>query len=358
MSIHTYGLSPQRIGKFKGAIIAHAVPQEKLTKQGRMLTRTLPKNNGDTYVMRRFLPYGASSTNFNTMNRFFADGTGDRAATMVQAHQIQEGANPEIDNITPMDLTVVIQEYGCLYGFTNKTVMLFEDDIPAEAKKQVGERTVLVNEMIMYGILKACTNQYYGGTGTSLSTVNGAISLNMLRKITMNLRLNHAKLVTSVLSPSGDYGTDAVAAGWFVFINPECAPDIEDLPNYTPAEKYASGKPMPDELGKCAEFRFILHPDLPARQDAGAAVGSTGLYSTSGSNIDVHQFVIIGAEAYSQLVLRGENSIDVTFLPVGQKTKSDPFGLRGYYGAHWWKAGTVENDGWMAVGNVGRKALS
>ncbi len=358
MSMQTYGLSPQRIGKFKGAIIAHAVPMEKLIKQGRMLTRTLEKNNGDTYIMRRFLPYGALATNFNTMNRFFADGTGDRAQAMVQAHQLAEGVAPTPDNITPMDLSCVIVEFGCLYGFTNKTVLLYEDNIPVEAKKQVGERTTLVNEMHMYGILRSCTNQYYGGTGSSIGTVNGAISLNLLRRITMNLRSNHAKPVSRVLSASQDYGTDAVAAGWFVFVNPECAPDIEDLPNYTPAEKYASGKPLPDELGKCAEFRFILHADLPARQDAGAAIGATGLYSTSGSYIDVHQAVIVGDEAFSQLVLRGENSLDVTFLPVGQKTKSDQFGQRGYYGAHWWKGGAVENDGWMAIANVGRKALS
>jgi hypothetical protein len=49
--------------------------------------------------------------------------------------------------------------------------------------REIGERVVLVNEQIIYGALKASTNQYYGGSGTSLTTVNGAITLGMVRKI-------------------------------------------------------------------------------------------------------------------------------------------------------------------------------
>jgi N4-gp56 family major capsid protein len=101
-----------------------------------------------------------------------------------------------------------------------------------------------------------------------------------------------------------------------------------------------------------------MHPDLPSRQDAGAAVGTTGLYSTSASNIDVYQIIVIAQDAWSQLVLRGKNSIEPTFLPVGQKSKSDPFGQRGYAGAKWWQAAFIENNGWMAVINVGVKSLT
>ena len=32
-------------------------------------------------------------------------------------------------------------------------------------------------------------------------------------------------------------------------------------------------------------------------------------------------------------------------------------GQRGYAGTTWWKAMQIENNGWMAVGNVGVKAL-
>ena len=356
MTVQTFALTPGRLNKFKGQILAHAVPLEVLGKTGRQVK--LPRNNSDTYVARRWLPYGATSTDANTINRFFQNGTGDRGNAVVQANQISEGVTPSPESITPQDITVVVQQYGCLYGFTDKTYDLYEDDIPAAMIEQIGERVTFVNEMIVWGALRACTNQYYGGTGTSRATVNGALTLGMVRKIARNLQANHGKPVNSVLSASGNYGTDAVAEGYTVYCHTDMEPDIRDLPGFVPAEKYASGKPMPNEIGKCERFRFITSPDLPSIQDAGAAVGSTGLQSTSGSNIDVYQFIVTAKDAWSQIAVRGKESLDPTYLPPGQKTKSDPLGQRGYAGTIWWKAVMLENQGWMAVGNVGIRTLS
>lgn len=356
MTVQTFALTPGRINKFKGQILAHAVPLEVLGKTGRQVK--LPRNNSDTYVARRWLPYGATSTDANTINRFFQNGTGDRGNAVVQANQISEGVTPSPESITPQDITVVVQQYGCLYGFTDKTYDLYEDDIPAAMIEQIGERVTFVNEMIVWGALRACTNQYYGGTGTSRATVNGALTLGMVRKIARNLQANHGKPVNSVLSASGNYGTDAVAEGYTVYCHTDMEPDIRDLPGFVPAEKYASGKPMPNEIGKCERFRFITSPDLPSIQDAGAAVGSTGLQSTSGSNIDVYQFIVTAKDAWSQIAVRGKESLDPTYLPPGQKSKSDPLGQRGYAGTIWWKAVMLENQGWLAVGNVGIRTLS
>lgn len=356
MTMQTFALTAGRLNKFKGQILAHAVPLEVLGKTGRQVK--LPRNNSDTYVARRWLPYGATSTDANTINRFFQNGTGDRGNAVVQANQISEGVTPSPESITPQDITVVVQQYGCLYGFTDKTYDLYEDDIPAAMIEQIGERVTFVNEMIVWGALRACTNQYYGGTGTSRTTVNGALTLGMVRKIARNLQANHGKPVNSVLSASGNYGTDAVAEGYTVYCHTDMEPDIRDLPGFVPAEKYASGKPMPNEIGKCERFRFITSPDLPSIQDAGAAVGSTGLQSTSGSNIDVYQFIVTAKDAWSQIAVRGKESLDPTYLPPGQKTKSDPLGQRGYAGTIWWKAVMLENQGWLAVGNVGIRTLS
>lgn len=356
MTVQTFALTPGRINKFKGQILSHAMPLEVLGKTGRQVK--LPRNNSDTYVARRWLPYGATSTDANTINRFFQNGTGDRGNAVVQANQISEGVTPQPESITPQDITVVVQQYGCLYGFTDKTYDLYEDDIPAAMIEQIGERVTFVNEMIVWGALRACTNQYYGGTGTSRATVNGAITLGMVRKIARNLQANHGKPVNSVLSASGNYGTDAVAEGYTVYCHTDMEPDIRDLPGFVPAEKYASGKPMPNEIGKCERFRFITSPDLPSIQDAGAAVGSTGLQSTSGSNIDVYQCIVTAKDAWSQIAVRGKESLDPTYLPPGQKSKSDPLGQRGYAGTIWWKAVMLENQGWMAVGNVGIRTLS
>ena len=138
MSIQTFGLTPGRINRFKGEILSHAVPAEILSKQGRQVK--FPKNSSDTYVARKFLPYGATATSATTQNQFFTNGTGNRGNVIVQAHQTQEGVTPLPDSITPVDITVVMQQYSCLYAFTDKTFDLYEDDVPKQMSIQIGER--------------------------------------------------------------------------------------------------------------------------------------------------------------------------------------------------------------------------
>lgn len=356
MAIQTYGLTPGRINKFKGQILKHAVPLEVLGRTGRQIP--FPKNNSNTYIARRWLPYGATPTNANTQNQFFQNANGDRGNAMVQANQTSEGVTPPPDSIQPLDITVVMQQYSCLYGFTDVTYELYEDDIPKAMIEQVGERMTLVNEMIIYGALRACTNQYFGGGGTTIATVAGPITLGMVRMIAKNLQANHGRPVNKELAAGPNYATEAVAEGFTVYCHTDLEPDIRDLPNFTPCEQYASGKPMKNEIGKCERFRFITSPDLPSLQNAGAAVGSTGLYSTSGSNIDVYPLIVTAQDAWGQVAVRGLNSMKPTYIAPSEKDKSDPLGQRGYAGVSWWKAVMIENQGWMAIGFVGVRTLS
>lgn len=352
MALQTFGLTPGRLNKYKGQILAHAVPLEILGKTGRQIP--MPRNSSDTYVARRWLPYGATATSPDT---FFQNATGDRGNTIAQAHQIQEGVTPPPDSIVPQDLTVVIQQYGCLYGFSDKTYDLYEDDIPQAMIEQIGERVTLVNEMIIWGALRGSTNVFYGGAGTSIGTVAGGLTLGLIRKIAKSLQANHGKPVNKVLKASGNFATDPVAEGFTVYCHTDLEPDIRDLPNFVPAEAYASGSPMANEIGKCERFRFLTSPDLPSIQDAGAAIGATGLYSTTGVSIDVYPFIVTAQDAWGQIAVRGKDALSPTFLAPGEKSKSDPLGQRGYAGTIWWKAVLIENPGWLAVGNVGSKVL-
>ncbi len=356
MGMNTYAATTARLDKFKGKIFRNALPRECLAKAGRQIE--MPKNNSKTYVGRRYLHWGSTSTDRNTMNRFFQDGNGaDRATAIANQHLTQEGVTGTPDSIVPVDTTVVIAQFDCLFGWTDVVQDTHEDDIKAEAVSQVATRVTFVNEMIIYGALKACTNAYYGGTGTTVGTVNGKLTLGLIRKIVMNLQANHAESVTTMLKASAYYGTDAVEEGYLVYCHTDLAPDIRDLPGFEPTVKYASGTPMPREIGKCEMFRFILSPDLPSIQNGGAAIGATNLYTTSGTSLDVYPIIVVGKDAWSQLALRGKSALDVTYFDAGEKTKTDPHGQRGSAGTIWWKAVLIENNGWMAVANVGRKNL-
>lgn len=357
MGMQNYALTTARIEKYKGKIMVPAVQREVLARAG--IQEKMPRNSSKTYVARRWLPYGATTAN---PNQFYQNANTDRTNDLIQLHQTADGVTRTPDSIVPQDVTVVMRQYSVLYGFTDQLADMYEDDVPAAMKNQIGDRIGLVNEQIVYGELKASTNQFYGGTGTTRATVNGPLTLNMIRKIVRSLNDNHGDPVNTILKASGDYGTTAVGMGYFVYGHTHLADSIRDLPNFTPVELYASGTPLPYEIGKCEEFRFILTPDLPSVQNAGAAVGTwlgTGsAYSTTGTSMDVYQFIVLAKNAFSQISLRGSSALaDVVFLPPGQKDKSDQLGQRGYAGAIWYKAAMLENPGWCAVGNVGVKSL-
>lgn len=342
----TLALPAQRVGEFLGETLAHAIAVECLGITG--MNKKIPKNKGDTVTYRRYLPYGATTTSANTQNR---------PAVTANAHLTTEGATPAIDTITPVDVSVQIQQYAVLYGFTDKMVDMHEDDIPSEMKQQTGERIGLLREMIRYGELKGGTNAYYAG-GTTRATVVQTISYNLLSKVARTLLANHGKQITQVLASSPDFDTSSVEASYLVFCHTDCEHDIRALPDFIHVSKYASGKKAHElELGSVGRFRFIVSPELAGYADAGGAAATSGLYSTTGTSIDVYPMIVVAQEAWGDVALRGMDSIDPTWIPVGQKDKNDPLGQRGYVGGKFYQASKVLNQGWMAVVEVGITSL-
>jgi N4-gp56 family major capsid protein len=298
----------------------------------------MPKNKGDNITYRARIPTGGATTNANTQNRW---------SVTAAAHAVQEGVTPQAESLSYRNVNVQIQQYACLYGYTDKVETFYEDDVPADQQMQTGERMGLVREMIRYGVMKACTNVQYAG-GTSRATVDETISYNGLSLMTRTLKSNHAKMRTKILAPGPMYDTSAIEAAYLVFCHTDAEHDIRRLENFVPKAKYGSMKPINDyEFGAMNNYRFITSPELAPYADAGAAVGSTGLYSTTGSNIDVYPTIIMAEDAVYDVALN--NNFDVTHIPAKQKTKEDVFGQRGYVGAMFWSASLVVNNGWMGV---------
>lgn len=348
MTAFTSGNPAARIGKLKGDILAHAMPAEVFGITGQQ--RMMPKNSSKTISHRMYLPYGAANTDWNTRNRPSADAV---------AHELVEGVTPTADSLVPYDINVTLKQYGCLYELTDQTADTYEDDVPEEMKKQCGERIALVREMIRYGVLKACTNVFYGGGGSTRPSVNSKITLNQLRKISRNLQANHAKRVTGILEPGVKISTQAVEAAYLVFAHTDAESDVRDLAGFKHVAEYGTRKVVsPYEIGSCENYRFILSPELAPYPNAGAAVGSTGLYSTGGANVDVYPFIVVGEDAWGQVALRGLDAIDPTYIQPGVKDKSDPLGQRGYVGAKFYMSCVLLNEGWMAVAENGVSSLT
>ena len=354
MTIATLANPAQRVGVYiKGAVLKAVVSREVLNLIGEV--RKHPKNVGGTVTYRRWLNKNATTS---SPNQFFADATGDRGNAYAAEHMQGEGITPNAESLVPQDITVSLNEYSVLFGYSKRTADLHEDNVPAEMQKKTGQRLSLVREMVLFGQAKTCTNQFWGGTGTARDSVNGAVTLKLLRKITKSLDVNHAEKVTDVLRASSDYGTTDVEPAFFVFIHTDLKPDFRNMPGFRTVSGYGSFKPVSKyEFGTIEEFRVIASPELISVQDAGAAVGTLGLISTSAANIDVYQMVVAGKDAWGAVALRGKDALETYVLKPSQHSKSDPTGQRGYVGASCYYAAVLKNSGHMAIAEVGASDL-
>lgn len=337
----------QRVGVLKGEILAHADPKEVLGITG--MQKKMPKNVGETVKFRRWLPFGG------TDNRWI---TGANVAGFAGAHITAEGVTPSADTLTATDIPATLNQYSCLYSLTDKVVDLYEDDVASEMKKQTGQRIGLVREMVRYGALKGATNAFYSG-GNSRSTVAASLTVNLIRKVTRQLKANHGEMVTSILDSSPKYGVSSVEAAYLVFAHTDMEAAIRDLDGFIHVADYGQRQVIhPLEIGSVESFRFILSPELAPYIDSGVAIGATGLYSTTGVNIDVYPVIVCAEDAWGQVALRGDNALDVTYIKPGTKDTADPLGQRGFIGAKTWHTAVLLNQGWMAVVECGTPDLA
>lgn len=310
-------------------MLKHAGPVVVLDKFG--LTKPMPQNKGVNIKFRRPVPFSATTT------------------------PLVEGVTPSTTQFRYEDVSTSLKQYGFLVGITDVIEDTHEDPVLRDASQQAGENAGRTVEALTYGILRAGTNVFYAN-GTQRTDVNTAVSLSKLRAVVRALKLQKAMKISNVLDSSPDFATRAVEAAWVAVVHTDLESDIRNLPGFIPVAQYGQRRTIHDmEFGAVEEIRFVSSPDLEPFADAGGAKGS--MLSTSGTNADVYPILIFGKEAYGTVPLRGYGSIEPTIIPVGQKTKDDPLGQRGYVGWKTWFAAVILNQAWMARLEVSATSL-
>jgi N4-gp56 family major capsid protein len=329
--MQTYGLTPSRnLIRAEREMLKAAEPIKVLSNFGSQ--KEQPTKQTDTIVFRRFLPLDAG-----------ANGAPDITAA---SYVLAEGSTPSARTLSPQDVTVTLQNYGVLMKLTSKTELMYEDDIPKEMTKKVGEHMASLEELINFGVIRAGTSVIYTN-GSARNTMASVITLGALRKSARQLESAHAARVTERLAPSVNFGTSAVAPSYLVFIHTDMESDFRNLAGFTPIEEYGSFKPAHDrEIGKVESFRVITSPYFKPFLAAGASVGG-GFVSAGASNNDVYPVIVVAEEAWGQVALKGQGSISPTYLPPRLKNHANPMGLFGYVGADFWKTAVRLNENWM-----------
>jgi len=323
------GISPRTNVYAERQMLKHAKPVMVLEKLG--LTKPMPKNKTDTIKFRRPRIFSAATT------------------------PLMEGITPTETQFSYEDVSATLKQYGQVVVITDKIEDLHEDPVLNDASVQAGENIGRTIEALNYGVVRAGTAVYYAN-GTARTDVNTPITLGKQRAVLRSLKALKAQKITRSLSPSSDYGTRSVEAAYVAVAHTDVESDIRNLPGFSTVSDYGTRSPISEyEIGSVEDVRYLLSPDLNPFLDAGGAKGT--MVSTSGTSADVYPIIYFGQDAWGMVALRGQGSVSPTIIPVGQKTKDDPLGQRGYIGWKTYHAALILNQAWMARLEVAVTAL-
>jgi N4-gp56 family major capsid protein len=315
-------------------MLKHAMPIKVLSTFGTQ--KQIPQNKTDTVVFRRALPIDA--------------GTNGAPSITTSNYLLQEGVTPGSRTISYQDVQVTLQQYGVLMKLSSKAESMYEDDIPGDMVKLVGEHMASIEELISYGVVRGGTNVVYAN-GTARTAVNTTITLNKLRQAARQLESAHAQLVTEKLASSVNFGTAPVEPGYLVFIHTDMEADVRNLAGFVPVARYGSQKPVHErEVGSVERFRIVTSPYFKPFLAAGGTVTAGAFLSnggTTGTTADVYPLMVVAQEAWGQVALKGMNAIQPIYLPAKQITHANPMGQFGYVGANFYKNAVRLNENWM-----------
>lgn len=324
------GISQRTTVYAERQMLKHAGPSLVLEKTGPLI-KPMPANKGVNIKFRRPIPFGASTV------------------------PLREGVTPSSTSFRYEDVSATLDQYGMVAEVTDVIEDTHEDPVLNDITVQLGENIGRTQEALNYAILKGGTNVFYAN-GTQRTDVNTVISLAKQRAVVRALEAQKAMKITNVLNASPNYATRAVEGGYIAVGHTDLDSDIRNLPGFLPVAEYGQRSTIsPHEIGSVETVRYLLSADLASLPDAGGAKGS--MVSTAGTSADVYPVLFFGKEAWGIVPLRGQGAVSPSIIPVGQKTKDDPLGQRGYAGYKFWHVAVILNDFWMGRLEVATTAL-
>lgn len=339
----TYGdISPAVAAYAVVRMLKRALPLLVFEKFGQ--TYPLPTNSTQTAKFRRYFLTGATGAAGN--------GTGD-FYTPLATTPLVEGVTPEGRQLSNQDYTVTLQQYGDYITITDVIMDTHTDNVLAEATDILGENAAETVETLRYNVLKAGTNVFYAGQVAGRPQVASTITRDDQRRVTTALNRQNAKKITSIVASRPDFNTKSVEAAYVAVCHSDLETDIRNMTGFKPVADYGPHTtPWEGEIGSVEQVRYIATTIAKPFADAGAAVGSTGLRSTGGTNIDVYPILFFARDAFGIVPLKGKSSM--TPMVVNPKpAPGDPLAQRGTVGWKLWTATVILQEAFMVRLEVG-----
>lgn len=323
-------------------MLKRAMPFLQLEKFGQ--TYPLPTNSTQTAKFRRYFLTGATG----------AAGSGTGAYNYpVATTPLVEGVTPAGNTIANQDYTATLAQYGDFVTITDVIMDTHTDNILQQTTDILGEQAALTVETLRFNVLKAGTNVFYANKVANRAAVDKAITKADQRAVTSALNRQNAKKITAVVASNPDFNTKSVEAAYMAVCHPDLDSDIREMAGFKPVADYGPHtSPFEGEIGSVEQVRYLSSTVIAPWANAGAAIGTTGLRSTGGANVDVYPVLFFGRDAFGIVPLKGKSSM--TPMVVNPKPAAgDPLAQRGTVGWKLWTTTVILQEAYMARLEVG-----
>lgn len=299
-------------------------------------TKPVPANSGNAVNFRRWVNPAVSTT------------------------PVSEGVTPTSRALTHADYNTTINRFAEVFQESRINYDLDVWNSVKGASDVLGDLIARTREQIRFNAAKAGSGVLYNSASiSSRATVNGALTVGRLDVAVRALQANKAATFTQMMRASTAVSTAGIRPAYFAFGHTDLMPDLERLSGFRSISELA-GIPAearnPMLVGARGSILFFLSPELVPFADAGAAIGTTGMKSTTGTNIDVYPLIIMGQHALGSIALRGSGVAGrgaVKTAILDQADKSDPTNERVYISAAWYDAALRLSEEWIQRIEVG-----
>lgn len=218
-------------------------------------------------------------------------------------------------------------------------------------------------------------NTIFAAGAASEGAVVSKVTLNSVKNAVVTLDKNKALTFTPMTTGSQNFGTTQLMPGFIGICHPDVAPDIAALAGFKPAETYAGQVSLfMGEFGSITvagrTVRFCSGHNADINADSGGLTGTTGLISTTGTNIDTYTTVIMGRDAWGSLGFGAslpdgsftagdeQSAIKLITQGLGSGGTSDPFREISTVAYKFWWAAVELNEDWSRIIISGASSLS
>jgi N4-gp56 family major capsid protein len=244
---------------------------------------------------------------------------------------LTEGVTPPAQKLSVTRFTAKVSLYGGYVELTEECDIYRIDAVVAEATERIAWQGADTVDEITRDVLVGGDNVYRANGVAARNEIIAKMTTTDLRVLGRAMLSNKVPFFKNLIPAGTGVGSSSVAAAWFMFIGNEVLYDAEAMTGYKGVEDYATQNGVEEnEIGSFGRFRFLFTTESPVVPDSGALISSSGLGTTSGTSVDVHQNVIIGPDAYGVIDADGG-------MKNVRKDKAQIGGPLELYGTVGWK---------------------